>query len=155
VIIRKANREDGSAMSTILTEILSMWRSERPGDAGYVREYYIDHPDTIKCSVAESGTGEILGFQSLKFATENSPYELPAGWGIIGTYVDLKAARTGVGSQLFAASVKAAEVSGLAMIDATIADTNERALAYYDAMGFATYRTVPGFVSKCYKVFPK
>ncbi len=38
------------------------------------------------------------------------------------------------------------------MIDATIDDTNARGLAYYGALGFATYRTIPGIVCKCFKV---
>ncbi|WP_298985143.1 hypothetical protein [uncultured Roseibium sp.] len=62
--------------------------------------------------------------------------------------------RFGKGSELalFEVSKRAARSTGVTMIDATIDDTNARGLAYYGALGFATYRTIPGIVCKCFKV---
>lgn len=37
-------------------------------------------------------------------------------------------------------------------IDATIGDNNPDALAYYEAVGFRTYRTPDGKVCKCFEV---
>jgi ribosomal protein S18 acetylase RimI-like enzyme len=53
---------------------------------------------------------------------------------------------------LFAASRQAAQAAGLTMIDATIGETNTAALAYYEAMGFCSYRTFEGCICKQYEV---
>lgn len=146
--IQNAVPEDAPAMSRILTEILESWKSPRPRSPQHVLEHYITHPNRIKCSVAKDDLGTVLGFQSLQIARDDNPFDLPAGWGIIGTYVDLKTGRKGVGKALFASSKEAAIVAGLTKIDATISDSNTRALVYYDAMGFETYKTKPGTIKK-------
>lgn len=146
--IKDALAEDAICMSAILAEILVSWNSQRPSSPQHVVEHYIGSPDRIICSVAIEGAGEILGFQSLKIARDGNPYDLPTGWGIIGTYVVSDAVRKGVGKALFESSRAAALASGLTEIDATIGDKNETALAYYQAMGFETYRTKPGAICK-------
>ena len=88
VMVREATAEDAAAMSQILRDILTVWKSERPSSVAHVLAHYVHHPDRLRCSVAVDDDGEILGFQSLKRATEGNAYGLPAGWGIIGTYVD-------------------------------------------------------------------
>lgn len=139
MIIRAALPVDAPGMSAVLQPILTGWNSDRPGDTATVLERYVNDPDKIACSVAELD-GRIVGFQSLKRATETNPYGVEPGWGIIGTYVALDAGRGGIGSALFAVSEQAARAAGLAWIDATIGKDNAKGLAYYRKMGFAPYR---------------
>lgn len=152
--VRPAEPADSEGMSIVLQEILALWRSDRPSSAGHVRSFYVEHPDRIECSVAVSDDGAILGFQSLKIAKDGSGWNVPAGWGIIGTYVKLAAGRQGIGKALFAATRQAAQAAAMARIDAMIDETNALGLAYYEAMGFRTYRRQSGMISKVYAVSP-
>ncbi|WP_299695014.1 GNAT family N-acetyltransferase [uncultured Tateyamaria sp.] len=152
--IRAATVADAKAMSRILRDVLVSWNSPRPFAPDHVTAHYITHPDGLRCSVAVDAAGDILGFQSLKRATEGNPFDLPDGYGIIGSYVDASATGQGVGRALFAASLAAAQAAGLAKIDATIADSNAAGLAYYAAMGFRTYRQLPGAIGKVYVLDP-
>ena len=152
MIVRPATFRDAAGMSRVLAEILALWGSDRPDDPDHVLGFYIDHPDRVLCSVAEDREGRLLGFQSLKRAGTGNAYGVTPGWGIIGTYVTQQATRRGVGSALFTATVQAAERAALPKIDATIASDNQQGLRYYEAIGFVTYRTTPGFVCKVYDV---
>ena len=146
--VKEATADDAARMSEILAAILVTWNSRRPRTPQHVLENYIEHPDRIRCSIARDEAGKIVGFQSLKIATDRNPYDLPIGWGIIGTYVDFDAGRKGVGKALFASSREAALSAGLCQIDATIGETNNIALAYYEALGFETYKIKPGAICK-------
>ncbi|KZL20161.1 GNAT family N-acetyltransferase [Pseudovibrio sp. Ad37] len=148
VNIREAVREDAQAMSAILAVILESQGSDRPRSTAHVLSQYVEHPDRIRCSVALDENNNILGFQSLRRASAGNVYDLPAGWGIIGTYVSATASRKGVGRALFTSSLEAAGTVGLSQIDATIGEMNELGLAYYEAMGFCTYRVKPGAICK-------
>ena len=152
--VRRAVEADADEMSAILRRILQSWNSDRRSDAPFVVAHYIAHPDSLRCSVAVDEAGKVLGFQSLKAASPGNPYDLPTGWGIIGTYVSADAAGAGVGKALFAASVSAARAAGLAQIDATIGASNAAGLAYYEAMGFRTHRVKPGAVCKAFRIDP-
>lgn len=150
--VAEANADDAARMSLILTESLVAWNSQRPRSVQHVLDHYIEHPDSIRCSVARDGNGTILGFQSLKRASSGTPYDLPVGWGIIGTYVAGDAGRKGVGKALFASSRDAAKATDVTHIDATIGEQNKAGLAYYEAMGFRTYKTRPGAVCKAFRL---
>jgi GNAT superfamily N-acetyltransferase len=146
--IRQAVGADAAEMSRVLIDILDKWNSTRPGSEEHVRGFYIDHPDSIKCSVASDEQGRVVGFQSLKIARSGNDYEVPSGWGVIGTYVSSAALRQGVGSALFRSTLNAASDAGIRSIDATIGAQHSDALGYYDAMGFRTYRSIEGAVGK-------
>lgn len=133
-------------MCAVLAPILTRWGSDRPSDPDHVRARYVDYSGRISCAVAVDGSGTIIGFQSLKVARADNAYDLPAGWGIIGTYVADHTAGQGVGRALFAESHKHAVSYGLRSIDATIAADNVGAQAYYAAMGFVPYRKLPGAI---------
>ena len=53
---------------------------------------------------------------------------------------------------LFTATRHAAREAAVARIDATIDENNALGLAYYEAMGFRTYRRQSGMISKVYTV---
>ncbi|UWR91779.1 GNAT family N-acetyltransferase [Phaeobacter inhibens] len=151
--IRSARPGDETGMSSVLTEVLRDWNSARPGDPQHVLGAYVSHPDRIECAVCEGPDG-IVGFQSLRLAVPGNAYEVEPGWGIIGTYVRLDMGRQGIGQALFNHNLRAAQAAGLRWIEATIGADNLRAQAYYDAMGFQTYRTDDGAVRKRCAVSP-
>lgn len=138
-------------MSEVLEEIFAAGKREKPGDAEFVLSHYIDHPHRLHCFVAVDPNGKILGFQSLKMAHEGNIYGTPIGWGIIGTHIRPSAARSGVGSQLFAATRAKAEAAMLPSIEAYIGEQNKAALGYYEAIGFRTNRHSDGIICKTLK----
>jgi ribosomal protein S18 acetylase RimI-like enzyme len=150
--VRKAVVDDASEISVILEQLAALGKRNIPSDPDFVWTHYIAHPDNVQCSLAVDDDGTILGLQILKTASEGNTYGVTSGWGIIGTHVRPDAARRGVGKTLFAATRKAAVGAGLTKIDATIAANNADGLAYYDAIGFCTYRTPDGKICKCFEV---
>ena len=150
--VRPATKDDVAEMSRFLRQLAALGKRTSRSDPDYVLAHYIEDPDRVHCVVAEDADGRILGFQSLRIATEGNAYGVTVGWGVIGTHVRPDAARRGVGQTLFAATREAARKAELKKIDATIAVTNTEGLAYYEAMGFRTYRTPDGAVCKCYDV---
>ncbi len=147
MIYRDATLSDVAQMSAFLKELTTAGKRTSPDDEDFVQKYYIEDPAKIRCTVAEEND-QILGFQSLKQAVSGNAWGVEPGWGIIGTHIRPSAARRGLGRALFAKSQAAAAEFGLTKIDATIAATNPEALAYYEAMGFKTYRTPEGIIGK-------
>jgi ribosomal protein S18 acetylase RimI-like enzyme len=150
--IRTAQPSDAAAMSAMLGLLVAAGKRKSPADAGFVLAHYIQSPDGIRCSLAEDADGTLLGFQSLIHSRPGNRYGTPVGWGIIGTHVSPLAARRGVGSALFQVTRQAAKEAGLREIEAFIGETNQEALAYYEKMGFRTYRLAEGIICKSYKV---
>jgi len=147
---RDASTGDADAMSRVLREIVALTGRERPSDADFVARHYIENPASIRCTVAVDEAGDMLGFQSLVRAEAGNWYDVPEGWGIIGTHISPRAHRRGVGTALFAASRAAAKRAGIEKIDAYIGANNPSGLRYYEAMGFRTYREPDGIVQKVY-----
>ena len=152
MIIRAARRTDADGMSRVLQAIIAATGRDRPSDVAFVLAHYIDSPASIRCSVAVSESEGLMGFQSLVRATAGNRYNVPEGWGIIGTHIGPDAHRKGVGKALFAESVAAARFAGIENIDAYIGADNASGLAYYAAMGFTTYREPTGIVQKVYRI---
>ncbi|WP_295909814.1 GNAT family N-acetyltransferase [uncultured Xanthomonas sp.] len=150
--IRPATLDDAEAMVAVQDAIFAAGLRKAPTDLATVRATYLQHPDRLQCVLAEDADGRVLGFQSLRIARPGNAYDVAEGWGIIGTHVDPRAARRGVGSALFRATRAAARSAGLAQIDASIAADNALGQAYYEAIGFRTYRTPPGLVCKVYRL---
>ena len=149
-MIRTATPSDAAGMSAVLTALTAANLRTARDDETFVLENYVAHVDNIQCSVAVDADDKILGLQVLKLATEGNIYGVTPGWGIIGTHISPDAARQGIGKALFAATLTAAQKAKLAHIDAYIGDNNQGGLAYYDAMGFQTYRTTQGRICKCF-----
>lgn len=152
---RRAVIGDAAGMSRVLEEIVIQTGRERRSDRAFVVANYLEHPARIRCTVAVDEESGVVGFQSLVRAWPDNPYDVPEGWGIVGTYISPRAHRRGVGSALFAETKAAAQNAGLAKIDAFIGSDNHAALRYYEAMGFETYRDVGDAVQKAYDVAAK
>ncbi|MEJ5946921.1 GNAT family N-acetyltransferase [Pseudokineococcus basanitobsidens] len=144
--IRPARAADAEDMAEVQNAIYRAGLRASPVDAAVIHERYLDPDYRVACTVVEQ-EGRVVGFQSLKRAWPGNPYDVPEGWGIIGTHIRPDVGRSGLGRRLFAASLAAAEAAGLRHIDASIGVDNAPALAYYSAMGFEPYRegtdTVP------------
>lgn len=150
--VRTAVSADVTAMSSMLLELVAANKRTRPSDPGFVRDHYVDGAGILRCVIAEDESGTVLGFQCLKIADEDNSYGTPVGWGYIGTHVSPRALRRGVGRRLFAATRHVARDARLPAIEAFIGADNVEGQAYYDAMGFRTYRTPPGAVCKRFDV---
>ncbi|WP_294235828.1 GNAT family N-acetyltransferase [uncultured Sphingomonas sp.] len=148
MIIRTATPDDALPMSGVLLDIIALTGRTRPHDPAFTLSHYIAAPDGIRCSVAVDEDGAVLGFQSLKRAVAGNRYDVPEGWGIIGTHIGPRAHRRGVGRALFAVSRQAAIDAGLSRIDASIGADNPMGLRYYEAMGFRTWREGGAIVQK-------
>lgn len=151
MIIRDGTVDDVAQISAFLQELTASGKRTSPDDVPFVRSNYIEGKDKIRCSVADD-EGVILGFQSLKRAQPGNQWGVTPGWGIVGTHIRPSAARRGVGRALFKVTREAARDAALAYIDASIAATNPEGLAYYEAMGFRTYRTPNGLICKRFDV---
>lgn len=138
-VLREAVPADAQQMADVQNAIHQAGLRAHPVDVALVRERYLDRPGRIACTVAELD-GVIAGFQSLVLALPDNEYDLPAGWGIIGTHIDPRAGRSGLGRALFSHSLAATRGAGLRHVDAAIGQDNAPALAYYQAMGFRPYR---------------
>ncbi|WP_299780824.1 GNAT family N-acetyltransferase [uncultured Roseobacter sp.] len=151
MILRDATVDDVEQMSAFLRQLTKSGKRVSPDDEDFVRTYYIEDPHKVRCTLAEED-GVVLGFQSLQRAQAGNKWGVAPGWGIIGTHIRPAAARRGVGRALFANTRAAARDAGLSYIDASIAATNPEALAYYEAMGFRTYRRPKDLICKRFDV---
>ncbi len=152
MLIRPATHSDAEGMSLVLKQLVAAQKRSAPSDIGFIQERYLDNPALIKCMVAVNDDGTISGFQVLLLATENNIYNVTFGWGVIGTHISPAAARLGIGKAMFAKTQENARAFGLTHIDASIGKGNSAGLAYYDAMGFKTYRTSDAIVSKVFRI---
>lgn len=137
--IRLARPTDADEMAEVQNAIYRAGLRSSPVDTALVRRRYLDTEYRVACTVAEQ-EGRVAGFQSLTRAWRGNPYDVPVGWGIIGTHIHPDAGRRGLGRRLFVESLAAAKAAGLRHIDASIGAGNGSALAYYASMGFVPYR---------------
>lgn len=135
VVLRPAQEDDAQGISNVLAALKAAGKRRTAGDAQEVLSHYITHPDRIQCTVAVVD-GQVIGFQSLRLATEGNPYGTPIGWGIIGTHIHPLAARRGVGKMLADQTLAEALHAGLRHVEARIGTENTAGLAYYTSIGF-------------------
>ncbi|NLS05551.1 GNAT family N-acetyltransferase [Rhizobium sp. P32RR-XVIII] len=137
--IRRASPDDAEELCELLNEIIEAGGTtalETPLSIEELTDWFIAGESALTCHVAQAGAS-IAGFQFL------SLYEnLPEGWADIGTFSRMSPKIRGVGTALFAATLSAAEELSIEFINATIRADNTGGLAYYEKMGFRTYRTL-------------
>jgi GNAT superfamily N-acetyltransferase len=137
--IRGALESDADAMAEVQNAIHRAGLRATAVDPYTIRDRYLDEPHSIACTVA-AREDVVVGFQSIKRAWEGNPYDVPAGWGIIGTHIHPDVGRQGLGRRLWAVTRSAVAEAGIRHIDASIGATNAPGLAYYSAIGFIPYR---------------
>jgi GNAT superfamily N-acetyltransferase len=146
-VLREATAADAPALARVQTELAAAGLRARPADAASIRSTYLDSPDRLRVTVALLD-GRVAGFQSLRRAPAGNPYGTPAGWGLVGTHIRPAAIGRGLGRALLAPTLAAARHARLLWIEAPIAAGNAGGLAYYEAMGFRTWREAPGLICK-------
>lgn len=146
--VRQAVTADAGEIAAFLQELTAHGKRTRPDSLEFVRDYYIDNVDTIRCSVAEDESGALVGIQILLTNTDPAAGETGDDWASVGTHVKPSAAGQGVGRALFAATQEAAKAFGIAHIEAMIGADNAEGLGYYGAMGFVTEREIDTRVRK-------
>jgi L-amino acid N-acyltransferase YncA len=140
--VRQATSNDAPSLCQILNEIIAIGGTtafETPLSVFELENHFLSGDDCIVCLLAETLTGEALGFQSL---SRNS--KLPTGWGDIATFTRREPRTPGIGTALFQSTVAFAGNLGLAAINATIRADNESGIPYYEKMGFKTYDVARG-----------
>lgn len=138
--VRAAGDRDVGVISKILKAATRAIDPQRDVSSSEVIKLYLSHPDQIALFIAELD-GAAVGFQSLKRVSMPNIYDVPKGWGVIGSYVMPKAMRRGIGSALWMETKREAIHRGVTTIDATTLKTNHLAITYYAAIGFVPYAT--------------
>lgn len=143
LIIRPAGADDAEPLADILNEIIQvggMTAFEKPLSRAEFRSYFLDGADCLSCHLAEDRIDrQPVGFQALA-----KHVDLPEGWADIATFGRLRPKLAGVGTALFAATLEKASELRLLAINAAIRADNRGGLAFYEKMGFRTYRTLYG-----------
>jgi L-amino acid N-acyltransferase YncA len=138
--VRPATLGDIAPLCDLLNVIIGIGGTtalEQPLTEAQFNDYFLGGAACLCCLVAVAPDRGVLGFQALS----RSP-DLPGDWGDIGTFAKAEPKTSGVGTALFAATrIRAAEL-GVAVLNATIRADNRGGLAYYEKMGFTTYRTL-------------
>ena len=138
--VRPARRADAAAMADLINAIIAIGGTtayEDAFDAASMDAAYISLPQLVSCFVAEDDS-RIVGFQGLMRSFDPDD-PLPDGWATIGTFAGVGLTQRGVGGALFAATLEAARVAGIAVIDATIRADNTGGLVFYSRQGFVDY----------------
>lgn len=138
LLTRAAIRSDARAMAEVINPIILAGGTTAFEDAlteQDMTKLVFDRPQLVSCFVAEDQCG-LAGFQYLM-------HEKPCSAGI-ATFARLSPKRRGVGTALFAETLRAANDAGLLYIDAKIRADNVGGLAYYGRMGFQDHSVIPG-----------
>lgn len=146
--IRPTTDADTGPISAMLVALREAGKRTRPCDPDFVHATYVASPELLASHVAEDDAGRVVGLQVLLLAGPEDPFDVPEGYGGVGTHVAPDAARQGIGRRLFAATLAAARAAGLPALDANIAADNDDGLTYYEAMGFRTDRSGEGRIIK-------
>lgn len=116
----------------------------RPGFSEELQQYlYTLHASADHdVLVAEGNNGAIVGFACVKYVDRpESPYRLPCRFLEIEEIgVDEGCRRSGAGRALVEAARRIAREKGFPRIDLNMWSFNENALAFYESVGFTTYR---------------
>ncbi len=156
ITVRPARLSDAEGMMAVINPIIELGGSTAHRtlfDVERMQNHYIAPPLIIACTIAQEGN-EIIGYQSVLFPDPDwdGPDKLPEGWAIIASFVALGQHGKGVGQRLFSLTVDAVRAAGVGNIDATIRQENTGGQAYYEKIGFVTYRENKQTVSKKYVV---
>ena len=138
LIVRPGGPDDVPQLCELLNAIIRVGGTtayERPMTTAQFVDHFFKEQIQISLFVAEDPGGELLGFQVL-----TTHEQLPEDWGNIATFAAVTAQNAGIGSALFAETREIARRFGLKAINATIRADNAGGLAYYDRMGFSTWK---------------
>ncbi|MBQ2953132.1 MAG: GNAT family N-acetyltransferase [Clostridia bacterium] len=146
--IRLATQDDLPRVNELRAQVSALHVAGKPEvfRPGFCEELQ-DHVHTLFSAadhailVAE-GDGGIVGFACVKLVDRpGSPYRLPQRYLDVDEFgVDEAVRRQGIGRALFDAVRDYARAQGVHRIELNMWEFNREALAFYEAIGFATYR---------------
>jgi len=144
--VREARQEDVADLCALLNEIIAIGGTtafQHPWNEADFEKAYLTGKYCHSCVVAEQG-GTLLGFQSLEWSDPDwdGADPLPDDWLIIATFSRVGRTKGGIGTAMFAETLKSARQTNAVAIDATIRANNAGGLAYYNKMGFRDYARV-------------
>jgi ribosomal protein S18 acetylase RimI-like enzyme len=139
--IRSADERDDEFVAGLVSSLLEFgspaWEDKDALAPGFrnVLASAVRAPDRQSTVlIAERGDGTPLGFISLK--VDEDVAGIPRGH-VADLAVTETARRTGVGTQLMRAGEHWARDRGLALLSLDVWSTNERALAFYERLGYS------------------
>lgn len=138
----KANALHTGEMAELLNEIISVGGTTALAKyvtADDLQSWMKRSPNGSAWHVAETATGEVVGFQWI----EPADY-LPDDAAEIATFAKVGRTGLGIGSKLFIKTKIAARTLGYTWINANIRADNTGGLAYYQSQGFEAYGVKTG-----------
>lgn len=135
---RHYKTEDISELCVLINEIIAIGGTTsnvNPLSDAELASKYINETNNICCFVALDEQGALAGFQSLEYRDD-----LPKDWADIATFARVEPKLRGVGSALFSSSLEFAKENGFVALNANIRADNTGGLAFYEKMGFETYK---------------
>ncbi len=142
ITTRRAGALDAREMTDLLNEIIAVGGTTAiatPVAVEDLQARIAGDPRAI-WHVAETETGEIVGFQWVEPHAEHGPEV-----GEIATFAKIGKTGLGIGSALFRATEAAARQAGYDWINANIRADNDSGLTYYQSRGFEDYGRIEGY----------
>jgi hypothetical protein len=141
--IRNAVQSDGIPLLNILNTIIEAGGTtafETPLSIEEFNDHFLTGDDVLVCFVAEEVvSNHVVGFQGL-----SRNQDLPESWSDIWTFTKRVPNFHGAGTALFGKTAIFASDLKLTANNATIRTDNQGGIAYYEKMGFETYKVVRG-----------
>ncbi len=142
LVIREARPDDAGAIVRILNPIIAAGVYtvlDTPLTVEYERDYIANFPPRGIFHVAEDQNQRIVGFESGEpYATYTHAFDHVT---VIGTFVDLKERRRGIGTCLFETTLEAARRKGYEKIFTFVRADNAASLTFYFKLGFRVIGT--------------
>ena len=149
IIVRPARREELARINELRKAVNDLHVTGRPahfkpGFNSELREHLFrqfDDPDRF-CVLAALDSSEIAGFATVQYVHRpEGPYTLPLDYYHVEEFcVDAAHRRKGVATSLVNYMKEDALKRGFSRIDLDVWGFNDAALAFYEAVGFETYR---------------
>lgn len=141
-MIRAATPDDIPALANILNALIDAGGTtalEIPFSYEDFDRQFVSGANVVCCHVAiDQATRHALGFQMLERDRDPASDRID-----IATFARSEPKVVGVGTVLFAVTKARAQALGIPTIIAEIRADNRGGLAYYDKMGFRTFKTLP------------
>ena len=153
MLIRGAKPEDAKGLSAFLQELSALGKRTMPSDEDYVSNN-LHSASRLHRVHSRAGPRRHFAWPANPETRQHRQYlrgHTGLGHNRNPRQPPSRSARC-YGKALFASTKAAAINAKLQKIDATIGDTIPEGLAYYEAMGFRSYKSENGKTSKCYVV---
>lgn len=138
ITVRRATVDDAAAVARLINEVIlggSPSLLDTPFSEEDERAYIDSLPARAFIHVAELPGGEVIGAQTIAPAADFTTRELDHV-ATMGTWIDARYRRRGVGRRLAEASFAAARALGYEKVFTDVRDDNFDSLAFHVSLGF-------------------